>query len=176
VDYAVFDQAVNSGPGRSARWLQQVIGTTVDGGIGPQTLLAAQSADATAVVNGMCDLRLAFLKNLETWDTFGRGWERRINDVREMALSIAGGLPIDLPGLEKADFEILKAGSQGEQVVLLQKRLNKELQDMPGYMPLTENGEYNPETERAVTTFQALHGLEADGIAGHYTLQALGMR
>ncbi|MBK19052.1 MAG: hypothetical protein CMM52_09500 [Rhodospirillaceae bacterium] len=39
VDYAVFDAAVNSGPGRSAKWLQAVIGAKQDGGIGPKTLL-----------------------------------------------------------------------------------------------------------------------------------------
>ena len=44
VDYVVFDQAVNSGPSRSAKWLQKAIGTAVDGGIGPNTITAANAS------------------------------------------------------------------------------------------------------------------------------------
>ena len=40
VDYAVFDAAVNSGPGRAAKWLQACVGVEQDGGIGPKTLAA----------------------------------------------------------------------------------------------------------------------------------------
>lgn len=39
VDYIVFDAAVNSGPGRSAKWLQGAVGAKQDGGIGPRRLL-----------------------------------------------------------------------------------------------------------------------------------------
>ena len=86
VDYVVFDQAVNSGPGRSARWLQEVVGVPVDGGIGPQTLAATEACDGAEVVNGMCDERLAFMKRIkngELWATFGRGWQARVDGVRE---------------------------------------------------------------------------------------------
>ena len=38
LDLAVFDWAVNSGTGRAAKKLQAMIGTTADGGIGPNTL------------------------------------------------------------------------------------------------------------------------------------------
>ena len=38
LDLCVFDFGVNAGPGRAAKFLQQMIGTTVDGGIGPNTL------------------------------------------------------------------------------------------------------------------------------------------
>jgi Glycosyl hydrolase 108/IPT/TIG domain len=40
VDYCVFDYGVNSGIGRAARVLQQVVGTGVDGEIGPLTIAA----------------------------------------------------------------------------------------------------------------------------------------
>ena len=40
LDWSVFDWAVNSGVGRSARTLQKIIGVTADGGIGPITLNA----------------------------------------------------------------------------------------------------------------------------------------
>ena len=40
LDLCVFDFGVNAGTGRSAKYLQRMIGTTVDGGIGPNTLRA----------------------------------------------------------------------------------------------------------------------------------------
>src|SRR5690606_8907906 len=40
LDYAVFDFAVNSGPSRAAKCLQETLGVTVDGKIGPRTLAA----------------------------------------------------------------------------------------------------------------------------------------
>ena len=78
VDYVVFDQAVNSGPGRSVRWLQEAVGSAVDGAIGPQTVSSAVAADAADTVNAMCDTRLDFLRTLSHWPTFGRGWSSRV--------------------------------------------------------------------------------------------------
>ncbi|WP_158963896.1 glycoside hydrolase family 108 protein [Chachezhania sediminis] len=85
VAYAVFDAAVNSGPARAAKWLQAAVGVAADGVIGMQTLAAAAKAPAHLVIDAMCDARMAFLKRLRTWPTFGRGWTRRVADVRELA-------------------------------------------------------------------------------------------
>lgn len=87
VDYAVADFAVNSGPFRAARYLQAVVGATQDGRIGPKTLAAVRGLDPAAVVSELCDRRMAFLRGLRTWGTFGRGWTRRVDDVRAMALA-----------------------------------------------------------------------------------------
>lgn len=88
VDYAVFDCAINSGPGRSIKFLQEALGTTPDGAIGPKTLAAVKAADPATLVSTLCDKRLEFLKELPTWATFGRGWERRVHDVRATALEM----------------------------------------------------------------------------------------
>ena len=40
------------------------------------------------LVNLYCDKRLAFLKELKTWDVFGKGWERRVEEVRSAALKM----------------------------------------------------------------------------------------
>lgn len=85
--YCVFDAAVNSGPGRAVRWLQTVLGVTVDGVIGHQTLGAAIKADPVTVINQYCDTRLAFMKRLKHWPTFKNGWSRRVKEVRERAIS-----------------------------------------------------------------------------------------
>lgn len=89
VDYAVFDYAVNSGPGRAAKELQRVVGATVDGRIGPQTLKAVHAKHPGAIINALCDRRMAFLKRLRTWPTFGRGWTNRVRGVRKHALAMA---------------------------------------------------------------------------------------
>lgn len=85
VDYAVFDFAVNSGPGRAAKYLQAVLGVAQDGRIGPATLAAAGGKPAGAVIDVLCDARLAFLEKLPTWPSFGRGWSARVAAVRRQA-------------------------------------------------------------------------------------------
>lgn len=85
VDYCVFDFAVNSGTGRAARFLQEALMVTVDGKIGPITLTTANTAPADALIDLICDLRMCFLKSLSTFKVFGKGWTRRVEDVRAKA-------------------------------------------------------------------------------------------
>ncbi len=91
VDYAVFDFAVNSGPSRAVRFLQRALKVQADGRVGPETLRALKKVDHKKLINSYKDARLAFLKRLSTWPTFGRGWAKRVSDVRSKALSMAGG-------------------------------------------------------------------------------------
>lgn len=98
VDYAVFDYAVNSGPGRAAKALQTVVGAKLDGVIGPETIGKATAYNPAVVVNRLCDERLAFLKRLNTWPTFGKGWSSRVAGVREDALHmVVLGKPSNSP-------------------------------------------------------------------------------
>jgi len=89
VDYVVFDAAVNSGPGRAAKWLQACVGVEPDGGIGPKTLAAVASFDASQLVEDYAKRRLSFLMDLQTWDTFGKGWGRRVAEVQKTGLDMA---------------------------------------------------------------------------------------
>ncbi len=89
VDYAVVDFAVNSGPGRSAKYLQQIVGVQVDGRIGPATLAAVRAMLPSSVIDELCDRRLTFLQGLGTWSAFGKGWSARVKSVREQALIMA---------------------------------------------------------------------------------------
>lgn len=89
VDYVVFDAAVNSGPGRAAKWLQACVGVEPDGGIGPKTLAAVAAVDASQLVEDYAKRRLSFLMDLQTWDTFGKGWSRRVAEVQKTGLDMA---------------------------------------------------------------------------------------
>ncbi|WP_081709399.1 glycoside hydrolase family 108 protein [Mesorhizobium erdmanii] len=97
VDYAVFDFAVNSGPGRAAKYLQASVGVSQDGRVGPATLAAVRARPAGVVVDQLCDARLAFLKRLPTWATFGRGWSDRVRSVRADALLMSAPATVSAP-------------------------------------------------------------------------------
>lgn len=87
LDYAMFDFGVNSGVNRAARYLQAVLGVAQDGLIGNGTLAAIHNV--TATIDALCDKRLAFLRSLGTFDTFGKGWTRRVQDVAAKAKGMA---------------------------------------------------------------------------------------
>jgi lysozyme family protein len=91
VDLAVFDYGVNSGIHRAAMMLQRLINVPDDGIIGPVTLAAVKLFDPARLAAEICDERLAFLQGLRTWRLFGRGWGRRVREVKALALELATG-------------------------------------------------------------------------------------
>lgn len=88
VDYAVLDYGINSGISRAAKVLQYVVGVPEDGVIGPTTIAASKKYDPKIIVNAIYRERLAFLKRLPTWSTFGRGWSSRCSRGKALALSL----------------------------------------------------------------------------------------
>jgi lysozyme family protein len=78
VAFQVFDAAVNSGIGQSIRFLQRAVGVVDDGSVGPMTMAAVQRRDGAEVVAHFNAERLDFMTRLSTWETFGKGWARRI--------------------------------------------------------------------------------------------------
>lgn len=88
VDYAVFDCAINSGPGRAVKFLQGCVGADMDGALGPKTLAAVKATDAKSLVEDYSKRRLSFMMDLKTWATFGKGWGRRVSEVEKTALSM----------------------------------------------------------------------------------------
>ena len=89
LDYAVFDAAINSGPGRAVKWLQEVAGTSVDGSIGPKTLSAVNAFSPLEIIAQYNDRRLQFLESLPTWPNFGKGWGNRVAHVQSVASLLA---------------------------------------------------------------------------------------
>jgi len=88
VDYAVFDFAVNSGPTRAVKALQQVLNIPTDGQVGDETLSTLEEANAREVATRICETRLAFLQALPTWNTFKKGWGNRVNEVEKTAFNM----------------------------------------------------------------------------------------
>ena len=85
IDYAFFDQAMNSGPSRSIRWLQQAVDAGVDGVIGPETIRLANAASASVAVERMCDERLSFMqapRGGRQRTIFGRGVLRKCDSAK----------------------------------------------------------------------------------------------
>lgn len=90
VDYAVFDFAINSGPSRAAKTLQQVLGVAADGQIGSATLAALETSNPRDVATAVCESRIAFLQSLPTYSIFGAGWSRRVAEVEADAFKMVG--------------------------------------------------------------------------------------
>ena len=88
VDWVVFDWAVNSGTGRSAKAIQKICGATQDGAIGPKTLALIGKQDTQYVVEEFGKIRQDFYESLKTFDTFGKGWTRRNNETTKKALEM----------------------------------------------------------------------------------------
>ena len=92
VDYVVFDCAVNSGVGRAIKLLQTCVGATPDGGYGSITaaLVKEAESDPQRLVELYCAKRLDFLQSLKTFEIFGKGWSRRVAEVKDAALKMLG--------------------------------------------------------------------------------------
>ena len=78
VGFQVFDIAVNHGIGNAVRMLQRAVGVADDGIVGPRTLSAINSTSVTDLLMLLNAERLEFFAKLTTFDTFGRGWTRRV--------------------------------------------------------------------------------------------------
>jgi len=60
-----------------------------DGAIGPATLAAVANANPRELATKVCEARMAFLQGLPTWDTFGKGWSRRVKETEKIAFNMA---------------------------------------------------------------------------------------
>lgn len=78
IAFQVFDGIVNHGAGNAVKWLQEAVGVTRDGAIGPQTIAAVNEVDPMYVVLKFNSSRLVFYTQLSNWDANSRGWTRRV--------------------------------------------------------------------------------------------------
>ena len=77
-----FDSAVNNGVTQAVRWLQTMVGTPIDGAMGPVTLAGLRALVKKDGLDAVCAeylaLRMFMMATLPTWRTFGKGWARRL--------------------------------------------------------------------------------------------------
>lgn len=88
LDYCLFDCAINSGVNRSAKIIQEIVGVFADGAIGNNTVSAITQLNPITAINEFCDKRQAFLESLKTFPVFGKGWSKRVSEVRTRALEM----------------------------------------------------------------------------------------
>ena len=89
LDYCIFDCAINSGVGRAAKFIQEIVGVPADGAIGNNTVTAITQINSITLINEFSDKRQAFLESLKTFPTFGKGWTKRVQEVRTKSLEMA---------------------------------------------------------------------------------------
>ncbi len=89
VDLAVFDCAVNQGPGRAVRFLQAALRVRVDGRLGPKTLAAAGRAVRGELLRDFMARRARHYSSLVNVAVFGLGWFRRLFDIHAEALRVS---------------------------------------------------------------------------------------
>lgn len=89
----IMDYAVNSGISRASKAIQHACGIKKgDGIIGPHTLSAiwaeTKEKGEEHIVNEVTRLRQEFIRGLSIYETFGKGWERRIDETRAKAMEL----------------------------------------------------------------------------------------
>lgn len=73
-----FDCAVNQGPARARKWLQEAAGATPDGDMGPKTMEALREASDCTLIREFALLRAFGYATTGQMLTYGKGWFRRL--------------------------------------------------------------------------------------------------
>jgi lysozyme family protein len=93
LDICVFDFAVNSGVKTAVSALQKIVGSKPDGVMGTNTMKAlfntTNAQGSLPLITQYNDARLEFLKSLNTFVTFGKGWSIRVKDLQAFAKTLS---------------------------------------------------------------------------------------
>ena len=149
LDYAVADFAVNSGPRRAVLELQKLLpGIARDGVMGNKTLAAVEAANLQHLIAAYGDARMAYLRGLKTWGTFGGGWTRRVvgnvpgiqtSDIgvidRASKLAASGALAVSEIPAPRPPREDLPTGKATDSDIAESTWLQKAMQDPASWIP-----------------------------------------
>ncbi len=120
VDLMHFDATVNHGKTGAARLLQQAVGVTVDGEIGPITMRAVNAMTPAALIEAYADARTARYRALHHFWRFGRGWLRRVRltkaaAARRLASAGRGASPAPTQEVANTGVSPMTNGSPGQE-------------------------------------------------------------
>jgi lysozyme family protein len=87
VDYMAFDFAVNAGTGRAIKLLQEAVGATPDGLLGPVSLSSIKSMPTDRLIESFTAAKVKFYKGLNN-PTYEHGWLNRVASVEISALKM----------------------------------------------------------------------------------------
>lgn len=93
VDYCFFNTRVLAGPHRAAVLLQQALGITADGRIGPITRQAVAGVAPEAFINRFAGVSTNFYRGLHQ-PRFTKGWLNRVENVRQTSLRMVKGMTV----------------------------------------------------------------------------------
>lgn len=102
VDLAIFDVSVNSGISRGLKYRNQT----------------ADIAKADERVKAICRARLSFMQGLKIWNTFGKGWGRRVADIEARGVMMAMEAMGHAPEVRKAAAVEATQSAQSEQAMV----------------------------------------------------------
>lgn len=142
IDFAILDYSINSGIGRAVKDLQRYLGFTgldIDGGLGKKTLAAVGESmrkDGEKVIKDYCEIRLAFLQRLSTFQYFGKGWTRRV-------MGDYSGFQTNDMGVIDHAVMLVRNDSAGPQpvpyIAPVEPVLGKGVLTQPPVVPIQEN-------------------------------------
>ena len=90
VNLMVFNNAVVTGSGHSARLLQRIVGAAEDGVVGPNTLRLANGYPVGALIDKLKDADETYYASLAKASMFLKGWTRREEFMAQKAHLMAG--------------------------------------------------------------------------------------
>jgi lysozyme family protein len=114
LDLAAFDTAVNMGPNRAVKMLQEAVGCEPDGKFGDRTKAACDSSDVGEAMIKYCDIRESLYRTFAEQpgqDRFLRGWLNRLNALRH---------ELGLPSFEGTDEPAPDPANPGPRIPDLQ--------------------------------------------------------
>lgn len=88
IDICVFDAAVHSGVHQASKWLQMCVGVPEDGRIGLITYRATAHTPREILISRYCALRAEKMADFPAFETYRKGWLKRVARVEEEAMSL----------------------------------------------------------------------------------------
>lgn len=94
LDYAMCDFALHSGSARAIRELQKILGVTVDGVLGYETI--SKIDEPLGLIVLLCKARLRYMSRLDDWPLYKTAWTLRVEEVRQLAVALYKKQSVDI--------------------------------------------------------------------------------